>query len=99
MLDSLRARVGLGPLVDPGTAAGRVDVLFQERAFWLYMTGRRLDDLRRLIKFYGRNAETVFPTGLYPGGSGGRYGTATSIPFILVDQQRYNPNMTTGCAE
>jgi len=97
ILDSLRVTVGLSPLVDPGTANGRVDLLYSERAFWLFMTGRRLGDLRRLIWNYGRSATSVFPTGNYPGGSGGQYGTATSIPFIQSDQQHFNPHMTSGC--
>lgn len=98
ILDSLRATVGLAPLMDPGNVDGRINLLYQERAFWLYMTGRRLGDLRRLMNNYGRGAETVFPTGSYKGGSGGTYGTATSIPFILTDQQQHNPYVTTGCS-
>jgi len=97
ILDSLRATVGLDPLVDPGTESGRVDVLYSERAFWLFMTGRRLGDMRRLIKNYGRAAESVFPTGVWPGGTGVRYGTATSFPFNFSDERRYNPFITSGC--
>jgi starch-binding outer membrane protein, SusD/RagB family len=42
ILNGLRAGVtGLAPLTDPGTEAGRVDLLFRERAFWLYLTGTR----------------------------------------------------------
>jgi starch-binding outer membrane protein, SusD/RagB family len=50
------------------SAAEQVDVLFRERAFWLYGTGTRLGDLRRLIRQYGRDQSTVFPTGTYVGG-------------------------------
>src|SRR6185503_211029 len=39
---------GLAPLTDPGTPAARVDIMFRERAFWMYLTGHRLGDLRRL---------------------------------------------------
>ncbi len=46
--------------------AERVDVMFRERGFWLYGTGRRLGDLRRLVRQYGRDQSTVFPTGPYP---------------------------------
>jgi len=98
ILNTLRAddvTPALPPLTDPGTADARVDLLYSERAFWLYNTGRRLGDLRRLIRNYGRGAETVFPTGAFP--SGGTYGTATSIPFILASQQQSNPNITSGC--
>jgi starch-binding outer membrane protein, SusD/RagB family len=47
------------------TPAQRVDLHFRERAFWLYLTGQRLSDMRRLIRQYDRPAETVFPTGPY----------------------------------
>lgn len=49
-------------------SAARVDLMFRERAFWLFGTGHRHADLRRLIRVYGRPTETVFPTGLYQGG-------------------------------
>jgi len=40
ILNTLRTTVpGLTPLTDPGTPAGRVDLLFAERGFWLYGTG------------------------------------------------------------
>jgi hypothetical protein len=58
------AAAGLAPLADPGTAGGRVDLLFRERAFWLYLTGYRQGDLRRLIRQYGRTPDQVYPTGL-----------------------------------
>jgi hypothetical protein len=95
ILNTLRASIGLPNLVDPGTPAAQVDLLYRERAFWLYLTGRRLGDLRRLIARYGRNPESVFPTGAFP--SGGTYGTATAIPFVLAAEQLSNPHITTGC--
>jgi len=96
-LDSLRATVGLDSLIDPGTTALRVDMIYRERAFWLFMTGRRLGDMRRLVKNYGRDPESVFPTGRWLGGTRDGYGTATSIPFNFANQHRYNPYITTGC--
>lgn len=95
-LNALRATVGLGDLVDPGDASARVDLLYRERAFWLYLTGRRLGDLRRLMRNYGRTAESVFPTGAYP--LGGVYGTATAIPFVEANEGQFNPNITVGCS-
>jgi hypothetical protein len=62
----------LAALADPGTAAGRQDLLFAERAFWLYGTSHRLGDLRRLVRQYGRAASSVFPSGNYS--SNGRTG-------------------------
>jgi hypothetical protein len=67
----------LAPLADPGTAAARVDLTFRERAFWMYLTGHRLGDLRRLIRQYGRGSETVFPTGTWH--KGGPYGTDVAL--------------------
>lgn len=65
-LNEARATVaGLAPLTDPGSAEARVDLTFRERAFWLYLTGHRLGDLRRLVRQYGRAAESVYPTGAY----------------------------------
>ncbi|MFN0181555.1 MAG: hypothetical protein ACKVZ0_22315 [Gemmatimonadales bacterium] len=55
----------LTTLTDPGTAAGRVDLMFRERAFWLYLTAHRLGDLRRLVRQYARAKESVYPTGPY----------------------------------
>lgn len=79
-LNSLRTGVaGLAPLTDPGTQAGQVDLLFQERAFWMFGTGHRLGDLRRLIRQYGRGAETVFPTGTFL--KGGNYGPDLNLPI------------------
>ncbi len=59
-------RTGLASLSDPGTDSGRVSLTFRERAFWLFGTGTRLGDLRRLIRQYGRDQSVVFPTGPYP---------------------------------
>ncbi len=71
---------GLAPLVDPVTDTGRVSLTFRERAFWLFATDHRQGDLRRLIRQYGRGAETVFPTGPYKGGQGGTYGPDITFP-------------------
>jgi hypothetical protein len=74
-------------------ATMQVDVMFRERAFWLFLTGHRHGDLRRLIDTYGRATETVFPTGAYQGGPQ-QYGhDAVFIPFGEIG----NPNYR-GCA-
>jgi len=77
LLDSLRANppsyvLGnnvatpvMGALTDPVTAAARVDQFFKERAYWLWLTGHRLGDMRRLMRSYGRTEAQVFPTGGY----------------------------------
>jgi hypothetical protein len=82
----------LAPLTDPGTDVARQDLLFKERAYWLFLTAHRVGDLRRLIRQYGRGAETVFPTGPYS--SNGRstiYGTDTSFPIPV--EELNNPNV------
>ena len=76
-------KAGLANLADPGTTAARVDLLFRERAFWMFGTGHRLGDLRRLIRQYSRGAETVFPTGAWF--KGGSYGTDVNLP-ISIDE-------------
>lgn len=60
-----RATVGLPALSDPGSAESRVDLLFRERAFWLFLEGRRLGDLRRLVRQYNRHVLSVYPSGIY----------------------------------
>jgi starch-binding outer membrane protein, SusD/RagB family len=75
------------------SAAERIDVMFRERAFWLYLTGHRLSDMRRLIRQYGRAAETVFPSGLDVV-TGAPYGT--SIEFPVSSDESNNPNFH-GC--
>jgi hypothetical protein len=97
-LNNLRANggvAGLSPLADPGPSPSdtlRVNLMFRERAFWLFATGHRLSDLRRLVRQYGRGSETVFPTGAYF--KGGSYGADVNIP-VPFDEQN-NPNFT-GC--
>jgi starch-binding outer membrane protein, SusD/RagB family len=79
----------MGPLADPGTLTGRQDLLFAERARWLWLTGQRLSDMRRLIRQYGRGTETVFPTGAYFK-QGRVYGTDVNFP-VPIDEEN-NPN-------
>jgi len=94
-LNALRRTAGLDSLPDPGTDSARVDLVYHERAFWLFLTGRRLGDLRRLIRNYGRNPESVFPTGPYP--LVAEYKGATAIPFSFANEALYNEKITTGC--
>ena len=82
----------LPALADPGSTAGQVDLLFRERAFWLFATGHRLGDMRRLVRQYGRAVDSVFPNGAYF--KGGNYGTDVNIPVPF--QETNNPNFQ-GC--
>jgi starch-binding outer membrane protein, SusD/RagB family len=89
-LNTARAAVtGLTQLADAGTEAARVDQLFRERAFWLFSTGHRTGDLRRLIRQYGRAANSVFPTGAWH--KAGNYGSDVTIPIPQAEQN--NPNL------
>lgn len=54
---------GLAPLSDPGDLEGQVDLIFAERGFWLFLTGHRQGDLRRLVREYGRDPDTVIRWG------------------------------------
>jgi len=90
-LDALRAAAGMPPVQDPGTPNGRVDLLFRERASWLWLTAHRLGDLRRLVRNYGRGPETVYPTGAYAKNQE-TYGTDLSLP-VSVDEL-VNPRYT-----
>jgi starch-binding outer membrane protein, SusD/RagB family len=90
-LNALRTPIGLPNLVDPGTAAARVNQLFSERAYWLWLTGHRLSDMRRLVRQYGRTQETVFPTGVTAYGL--PYGTSVTLPIPF--EEINNPNYTT----
>lgn len=65
----------LAPLTDPGTDAARLDLIMSERAFWLFLTGHRQGDLRRLVVNYGRTVNSTYPTGVYPRQGGGVYGS------------------------
>jgi starch-binding outer membrane protein, SusD/RagB family len=80
----------LDPLTDPGTDAARVDLMMQERAFWLFSTGHRHADLRRLIRQYNRTQDQVFPTGTHH--RGGTYGRDVNMPIPFQETQ--NPNFT-----
>lgn len=98
-LNQARAAAGVTDQVtDPGTDAGRVDLLFRERAFTLWLTAHRLGDMRRLVRpvsagGYGRDVNTVFPTGAYS--AGGSYGTDVNLPIPIQEQS--NPNYTGAC--
>jgi starch-binding outer membrane protein, SusD/RagB family len=97
ILNNLRATQvtpAMAPLTDPGNDAARIDLVFRERAFWLYGTGHRLGDLRRLIARHGRTAATVFPTGTYR--MGGTYTNVTNMAFDPNTESPFSSGVT-GC--
>lgn len=78
----------------PADMDGKVDLLFHERAFDLWLTAHRLGDLRRLIRQYGRTEDAVFPTGSWF--KGGTYGDDVNMPVPLDEEN--NPNFQ-GCID
>lgn len=90
----------LAPLTDPALAGmtaadqftARRNLFFQERALWLFGTGHRQGDLRRLIRNYGLPSNQVFPSGPYF--RGGIYGNdvAYPVPFQEQNNTNFNPS-------
>ena len=101
---------GLAPLADSAatmtsardSGAARVAELFHERAYWLFATGHRQGDLRRLIRQYGseypqfQSDQRVYPTGVYNAPGNGRYGTDVTAPIPTTEYN--NPNYH-GCID
>ena len=99
--DGLNALRASGPPVvaqmttgAPATQDAAIDLLYRERAYWMWLTGHRLGDLRRLVRIYKRDAEKVFPTGTLTSPLVGTYGTSTSITIPFSEKN--NPNFK-GC--
>jgi hypothetical protein len=90
------ANVTVAPLTTgaPTTQDAAIDLLYKERAYWLWLTGNRLGDLRRLVRIYKRDVESVFPTGTLTSPLEGTYGTGTTV--VVPFSERNNPNFT-GC--
>jgi hypothetical protein len=86
---------GLKPLSDPGDERGRVMLVFNERAYWLFLTGYRQGDLRRLVRQYSIPQEQVYPVGLWGPLGATPYGTDTNAP-IPYEEQQYN-SLYGGC--
>lgn len=81
---------------DPGSASARVDMQFQERAFWLQLTAHRLGDIRREVKYFNKPASALYPSGAYP--KGGTYGTdlVLPIPFDEVNNPDFKQCLDKG---
>ncbi|WP_411278741.1 hypothetical protein [Gemmatimonas sp.] len=99
-LNTLRATglaTAIAPLAaSPTTQAAAVDMLFKERAYWLWLTGHRLGDMRRLIRQYTRTAATVFPVGTLRYRSSQTYGT--DVNLVIPFNERNNPKFN-GCLD
>lgn len=82
----------LSSLTAADTAGGSVNLLFAERARWLWLTAHRLGDLRRMIVQYGKTQAQVFPIGPYFKGQPPTYGVDVNLPVPVTEQN--NPNFT-----
>jgi hypothetical protein len=78
-------------LAAPVGPVAAVNMLFNERARWLWLTAHRLSDERRLERQYLRPDSTVFPHGPYFK-NGLTYGTAVNLPIPLDELN--NPKFT-----
>ena len=99
---------GLPPLSDPGAtlsgtaaATARIALLFQERAFWLFLTGHRQGDLRRLLRQYSQypafaSQQLVYPSGPYLAPGTGLYGSFVNVP--VPQSETPNPDFH-GCRD
>ncbi len=101
LLNTLRATGLTGTAIAalpaaPTTQAAAVDMLFKERAYWLWLTGHRLGDMRRLIRQYGRTAATVFPVGTMRYRPSQTYGT--DVNLVIPFNERNNPKFE-GCLD
>lgn len=84
-----------GKLTHEDSVNARIDLVFSERAFWLYLTGRRQGDLRRLIRHYGRSEIEVYPVGFWAADALYRYGNAIVVP--TPDSERTANPFYEGC--
>lgn len=96
---------GLPTLSDPaleplpsGKSANdvRVDLVFKERAYWMFGTGHRVGDLRRLVRQYGRTPDAVYPVGVHSTVSSFVYARNWVLETPL-DERDSNPNYN-GCS-
>ncbi|HEY3220202.1 MAG TPA: hypothetical protein VGJ80_05690 [Gemmatimonadales bacterium] len=91
VLNGTAALTAITALAAPADSNAAVTQLFTERGRWLWLTGHRLSDLRRLERQYARPDSLVFPNGGYFK-SGLQYGAATSYPIPLDEQN--NPKFS-----
>lgn len=95
-LNLARRTVSLPDLISPATTREKVDLLFRERALWFYGHGTRLADMRRLVRQYNRDVNTVFPIGGYlRSATVFSYGDAV---VLIPDVNEFNNNYNySGC--
>lgn len=90
--NALRAGIGLAALTDTGQSmAELVDLHFAERARWLWLTGHRVGDLRRMIRQYGRTQAGVYPIGPTERGEERGSDVTLPVPFGEQNNPEYDP--------
>lgn len=87
----------------PADGAAAVQLLFAERARWLWLTSHRLNDMRRLVRAvgtrggYGLAVNSVWPNGPYFKNAGvNGYGNDVNLPLPVTEAN--NPNFA-GCLD
>lgn len=101
-LNYLRAHAiapALPALSDPIDPRARLSLLFKERAYWLFVTGHRQGDMRRLVRQYGASygfdVDHVYPVGPYLFGTDATvYGPDVSLP---IPADEFTNPLYTGC--
>jgi hypothetical protein len=104
-INTLRTNTALYPPIQTGFTRGpnltaiadtfanntsRMKTHFRERAFWMFSTGHRLGDMRRMVRQYAFPADSIYPRGAYY--KGGAFGTALMLPVPFEEVN--NPNFT-----
>ncbi|HYW33358.1 MAG TPA: hypothetical protein VE869_17780 [Gemmatimonas sp.] len=89
-----RTIAALPALADPGTDAGRRDLIFREKGFWLFGLGHRYGDLRRMMRQYGMTANQVFPNGTWQ--LNRTPGYSTDVVFRTPTAESFNPLLPLG---
>lgn len=84
-----RTIAAMPALVDPGTPAGRRDLIFREKGFWLFGLGHRYGDLRRMMRQYNMTQNQVFPNGTWQIGRAPGY--STDVVFRTPTAESFNP--------
>lgn len=91
-----RRTVGLADTISPVKLEDKVNLLFRERAFWFYGHAVRLSDFRRLVRQYGRDASSVYPTGFYSK-SEDTYSYGDAVVFVPSESEFAENYEYSGC--
>lgn len=83
----------MAALPAPANHTAMIDLFFREKGFWQFGRGYRMNDMRRLMRQYGRLETAVFPRGRPSDNAfhkGGIYGS--DIVFPITTDENPNPN-------